>query len=143
MKTLKVWIGIGAVLGPMAGCITLGIILGQNMLSNPEMIMLLKVLAYLCAALFVISLVAAILVIFILTIGKGLGLSQGDTKSALQAAIALARSSNAVGRIYNRIPKSLLPGFGYQQQQTFYQEDQVIHGNATDTEQADVPAWEK
>lgn len=143
MKKLRFWIGVGAILGPMFGCITFGIILGQNMLSNPEMVMLLKVLAYLCAALFIISLVAAILVVFILTIGKGLGLSQGDTKSALQAAIALARSSNAVGRIYNRIPKGLLPGYGSgYQQQPFYQ-DQVIHGDATDTEQANVPAWEK
>jgi hypothetical protein len=83
-----------------------------------------------------------------------LGLSKGDTKAALGAAIALARNSSTLNRLYGRIPKGLLPpGYGPQQPHYQYpfgnmqQPGQVINGETgmpVDTEPASTSeAWER
>lgn len=143
MKKLKL-AGIALVLAPTAGCITLGVLVGNKMLSNPEMLMLMKVLVYLFGALAIIGAVALMLMGIILVIGKGLGLSQGDTKAALGAAIALARSSNAVNKLYGRIPKGLPPPNYYQSP---FEAMNMVNGEASNvpsgTERAEGEAWER
>lgn len=147
----KTILGIGAILAPTTGCAALGIILGQEMVSNPEMLMAIKVLGYLVMAMIVIGMVALILVGIILAIGWGLGLSKGDTRAALQAAIALARSSGTLGRLYRRLPQGLLMS-GAQSLPPYYQGQygigmQVVNGDAMPTPEGDetepAAAWQR
>lgn len=150
MKKLQ-FLGIVLALAPTGGCITLGVLVGNKMVSNPEMIMLLKVTAYLLVAIALIGIILLMLIGVILAIGKGLGLSQGDTRAALQAAIALARSSNAINKLLPR--KLLSSGQNAQTMPNYYQVPlegsafgQVINGEASmppGTEPATGDAWER
>jgi len=133
----------------IGACTTLGAIVGNMIISDPEMVILVKVLVYLLVTLMIVGAVLVMLIGTILAIGKGLGLSQGDTRSALQAAIALARSSDTFARLYNKIPKGLLPP-AYGAPQNYYHSafgamGQVINGEATayqDAQPSKGEAWE-
>jgi len=151
MKKLR-FFGIVLSLALIGGCVTLGGFVGFEVINNPEMRMLLKVSAYLLVALALIGAVLLFLMGVILVIGKGLGLSQGDTKAALQAAIALARSSNTINKLYGRIPRGLLPPGQAQPPPGYYHwpvsamDDGPIDGHATthaSTERANAEAWER
>jgi len=148
MKKLR-FFGIVLSLALIGGCVALGGVVGFEIVNNPEMRMLLKVFAYLVVALALIGAVCVFLMGVILVIGKGLGLSQGDTKAALQAAIALARSSNTINKLYGRLPRGLLPPGqappNYYQWPVSTMGDGPIDGHAThaNTERANAEAWER